>query len=145
LLQALQRAREREDVAQFAVDADLRLLAGEPVAFRIGDLVHETEAGRMVTHRLAPGQDPLVDALRADIASGGAPCEVADTATFEGHSVARVRFRHPQVDARYNPTTVLIDPASGLPVYHAFTGADGVGYEWLYGPGGGPAGPVPPH
>jgi len=145
LLQALVRARAREHVAQFAIDADLLPLAADPVAFRTGHMVHETENGRLVTHRLTPGQDPLVDALRGAIADGAAPCEGAGTTTFNGATVTRILFNHPQLDARHNPTTVLIDLESGMPVYHSYADADGIGYAWVYGLQDGASGAGPRH
>ena len=134
LIQALIKARLQPRVAQFLVDASGRRLRLLPVAFRVGDIVHETEAGAWVTRKLAPGQDEVVDAIRSQLLRESAWCDVEPDATFRGSPVMRVRFRHPDLAARHQPARVLINPRSGLPVWHGYASTE-EGYDWDYGAG----------
>ena len=135
LLKALVLARGQAQVRQYLVDAGMAPLSAEPLAFRVGDVVHETEDGVLVAQHLLPGHDPLVTALRAEIDEGTAACRTEGAATFLGAAVTRVSFRHPQVHPRYNPTTVLIDDATGLPAHHSYAGMPDQGFAWVYGSG----------
>ena len=132
LIQALIKARLQPRVAQFLVDASGKRLQLLPVAFRVGDNVHETEAGAWVTRKLAPAQNELVDALRGQLQRQIAWCRVEADALFRSAPVMRVHFRHPDLAERHQPACVLIDPRSGLPVWHGYASME-EGYDWDYG------------
>ncbi len=134
LLAALRLARAQPVVSQYLVDAGMFPLSLEPLAFRVDDLVHETLDGALVAQQLAPGQDLLVESLQAESARGRAWCLAAGSTIYHGAKVRRIEFRHPQLDARHQPATVLIDAASGLPLWHGYASMVG-GYAWVYGRG----------
>lgn len=132
LIRALANARERPQVAQYLVDADARRIHPQPRAFRVRDLVHESEAGSMVVRTLRPGQDLLAEALISQAEIGNAWCRVVGAATYDGRPVTRIEFRHPELEERHQPATVLIDLRSWLPVWHGYASMVG-GYAWDYG------------
>lgn len=132
LLQALRLAREQPRVAQYLVDEHMQPLTDQPSAFRIGDLVHESERGQIVTRHWSGGHDPLVTRLELELTAGRAWCLPDGEVQRDGQPLLRLRFRHPEVPAQYQPVTMLIDPASGLPVWHGYTNLPG-GFIWVYG------------
>lgn len=138
VLQALRAARRQSWVAQYAEDADGRRAGGSPKAWRIGDVVHETEHGRAVARLVPAGRDETADLLQAELERGSAWCESGEPAVYRGLPVTTLRFRHPQLQARHNPTTLLVGRGSGLPLWHGFAGMDGEGYAWVYGCDAGP-------
>ncbi|MBK7260436.1 MAG: hypothetical protein IPI03_00510 [Rubrivivax sp.] len=131
LIRALANARARPQVAQYLVDANARRIHAQPRAFRINDLVHESEAGAMAVKALLPGQDLLADALIGQALIGNAWCRVGGAAAYGGKPVTRIEFRHPELEERFQPATVLIDPRSWVPVWHGYAGMVG-GYAWDY-------------
>lgn len=133
LLDALLRARGQPHLRQYQVDGAMFPVAAEPLAYRVGDVVHEMEQGLLVARQLPEGRDPLVDALRGELERGTASCHVDGKATFHGAPAQRVTFQHPQVDAYHNPATLLIDVATGLPVFHSYANMPDQGFAWIYG------------
>ena len=131
LIRALASARARPHVAQYRVDADARRIHPQPRAFRIKNLVHESESGSVAVSALLPGQDLLADALIEQAVYGNAWCHVAGAVTYGGKPAIRIEFRHPELEERHQPATVLIDPRSWVPVWHGYASMVG-GYAWDY-------------
>lgn len=133
VLRALRLARAQPQVSQYLVDHAMQPLADQPSAFRIGDLVHETDGGRMVTRHWPTGHDPLVTRIERALAAGQAWCGQDGTQRVHGQTWLRLQFLHPEVPAHYQPVTLLVEPTSGLPMWHGYTNLPG-GFVWVYGP-----------
>ncbi len=131
LLSALLKARLQPLVSQYLVDDGFMPVALEPMAFRVRDLIYETENGVLVAHQLQPGQDRLVAALEAELAAGRAWCRDEGDARYFGLPATKVSFRHPDLAEHHQPATVLIDRAEGLPRWHGYASMSG-GFAWVY-------------
>jgi hypothetical protein len=133
ILKALMTAQALPRSAQFPVDANLHRLSVLPVAFREGDVTHETVGGQVIAIRLASGRDPLADEIRAALRHGQPVCELVEDGIHAGVLVAALRFNHPGISPQHNPTTLLIDPRTHLPLLLIYAHVHGVASSWRYG------------
>jgi hypothetical protein len=128
LLDALDKADRQPRVAQYDVETRDQPLQGTPFLVRIGKVVW-VESQRSETD----GTNPVLAALRRNVAAGSAKCEPAGSDTYRGTAVVKVRFDNPVAPKQYNPTTMWIDAKTGLPVYHELAGLGPGGFAWIYG------------
>ncbi len=128
---ALRHARRQPLVSQYRVDDGFWPVALQAMAFRVGDLMYETENGVLVLHQLEAGQDLLAGALEAELAAGRAWCRIEGEVDYHGMPAMRVSFRLPGLAEQHQPAAVLIDRADGLPRWHGYANMVG-GFAWVY-------------
>lgn len=131
VLIALRHARRQPLVSQYLVDDGYWPVELQAMAFRVGDLMYETENGVLVLHQLEEGQDLLASALEAELAAGRAWCRIEGDVHYHGMPAMRVSFRLPGLAEQHQPAAVLIDRVDGLPRWHGYTNMDG-GFAWVY-------------
>jgi hypothetical protein len=130
LLDALERAQRQPRGAVYEVDRRDQPPSGQPSTIRIGKAIYENSNGVYERYD-TDGTDPTLAAIRGAQKAGRWNCQAVGSDSYRGKATARFRFDNPLLPSHYNPTTMWIDAATGLPVYHEVNGLGG--YAWVYG------------
>lgn len=130
LVEALEKAQREPRGAIYEVDQRDQAPIGRPSTIRIGNVVYEANDGTYERHDTG-GRDPILAAIRDAQGKGRWTCQAVGQDRYRGKAAEKFRFDNPLLPAQYNPVTLWVDRASGLPAYHEVRGLGG--YAWVFG------------